>query len=97
MLKIEIKSNKFETKEKRENKGQYGIQKGYAFTFDKNGQKPYPEEIQIFVPRVNGNLTPYQPGFYTLTLDSVRVGQYGKLEIGFINLVLVTTEAKKAG
>lgn len=87
MLKVEIKSSDTNTRQKKDKSGSYQTQKGYAFVSDRNGLKPYPEEVTLFVPKVNGNPVPYEPGIYELSADSIRVGQYGSIEIGFINLV----------
>jgi len=83
MIQIDIESSEVETRNKRAG-GTYQVQKGFAHTFDKNGEpKRYPEEVAFFVPKDNsGNAVPYKPGKYKLAPQVLRVNN-GFLDLGF--------------
>ena len=87
MIKIEVvKDNTIERTNKQ---GQpYWKQSVYAHLVDKDGQpKKYPEEMLIFLSKdERGNPVSYPPGIYKLMPQSLRIGRYGDLEVGFITL-----------
>jgi hypothetical protein len=92
LIQIDIEEAQLETRNKRAG-GTYQIQSAYAHLLDSNGNpERYPRKIHLFPPRdQQGNSVPYQPGKYTLSPSSFRVGNGAFLEIGFVNLVPLTT------
>lgn len=86
MIKIEVKDTNIE--ERQGKKAPYWKQTAYAFTLDRDGKpNAYPERISLFVQKdERGFPQPYQPGMYQLMPNSIRVGRFGDLEMGFLNL-----------
>lgn len=87
MIKIEVV--KETTIERISKKGTpYYKQPVYAHLVDRDGQlKKYPEEMLIMLQKDDrGNPISYPAGLYKLMPQSLRVGQYSDLEVGFITL-----------
>ncbi len=78
-------------------KGAYYKQTAWAYLVDRDGvADPHPSKIQFMLPKDSaGNPVPVKKGRYTLHPASFRVGQYGDLEIGFVNLQPVRPVADK--
>jgi len=87
MIKIEVAQEKVITKTNKAGHPYYK-QPVYAHLVDRDGQpKKYPEEMLLFLTKdERGNPISYPPGFYKLLPSSLRIGRFGDLEIGFINL-----------
>lgn len=95
MIKIEIHDT--DLIERQGKNGAYYKQQAYAHTLDRNG-KPlaYPERCLLPVPKGDRGIpTPYQPGTYTLDPNSIRIGRFDDLEIGYPNLRPVAASAEK--
>jgi len=96
MIKIEITSNA--TQQLTSKKGTfYYKQSAYAYTHGRDGlPKKYPEEISIILMKDEaGNPEAYQPGLYTLSPQSIKVGNFRSLEIGFPTLKPLVAESRK--
>ncbi|MCU7812602.1 MAG: G5P family DNA-binding protein [Candidatus Thiodiazotropha sp. (ex Notomyrtea botanica)] len=96
MIKLEFPSADIITKQGK--KGPYYKQVGYAHTLDRDGRpNAYPEQFMVILSKDDsGTPIPYQPGFYKLAPQSIRVGQYKDLEIGFPTLIPIAADQKKA-
>jgi len=83
MIKIEIQS--VDVIEKEGQRGPYFKQAGYAFLLGRDGKpEPYPRQFLFILAKdERGNPIAYQPGFYQLSPQSIRIGRYSDLEIGF--------------
>jgi len=94
MPKVEIAST--ETYQRQGQKGPYWKQAAYLHTLDRDG-KPnrYPERCLIMLPKdTQGQPVPYKVGVYSLAPNSIRIGKYSDIEIGFVNLVPVQAAQK---
>lgn len=87
-MRIKIESDAIE---KRMSKKQvpYFKQTAWVPLVDRDGVvDPYPTKITFMVSKdQHGNPMPYPVGEYELHPSSFRVGNFGDLEIGFVNLV----------
>ncbi len=97
MIKVEI--TKEEVIEKQGKRGPYYKQVAYAHTLDREGNpKAYPERCLLILSKDgNGRPRSYQPGMYRLSPQSIQIGQYADLEVGFPSLLPIPAEQKKAG
>ena len=72
-------------------------QVAYAYLFDRHGQpERYPRQIEINVESDGNMPIPYSVGEYTLTPQSIKVGQYGSLELSWPKLISVNKNQKAA-
>lgn len=94
MIRISVESEDVITRQGK--KGAYYKQVGWAYLTDRDGvNDPHPSKIQFMVSKdQSGNPLPTKKGHYTLHPSSFRVGQYGDLEIGFLNLQPLPAERK---
>lgn len=93
---IDVNSNKTATNSGTTKDGKpYEItkQRGHLIQADRITGETTPVAIDITLGK--GEF-PYPAGRYTLDAASVRVNQYGRLEIGFIKLVKLEASAKIA-
>ncbi len=86
MIRIVIENEKIITRQGK--RGAYYKQVAWAYLIDRDGvADPHPSKIQFMCGKDdNGQPQPVGVGTYTLHPSSLRVGQYGDLEIGFVNL-----------
>lgn len=96
MIKIEVKTEHVNEKSgiTATTQKPYKIreQTVWAYLVSKDGsEKPYPTETRVLLE--DGQF-PYKPGFYTISPQSIFVGQFEKLSIG--RLVLMPLEVSRA-
>jgi hypothetical protein len=96
MIKIEI--TKVDVIEKQGKRGPYFKQVAYAHTLDREGNpKTYPERCLLILSKDDhGQPRTYPPGMYRLSPQSIQIGQFASLEVGFPTLIPVAAEQKKA-
>lgn len=93
---IDVNSNKTVTQSGITKDGRsYEItkQRGHLIQVDRITGETTPVAIDITLGKSE---FPYSVGRYTLDASSVRVNQYGRLEIGFIKLAKIETPVKAA-
>lgn len=98
MIKIQVSS--IETVQRTSKAGKpYYKQEAWAYLVNRDGvQEPHPSKIQLMVEKnQHGVPQPYQPGDYMLNPSSLRVGRFGDLEIGFVNLSPMRPPVAKVG
>lgn len=91
MIKIEVKSDEFEvfSGTSKRTGNPYSIKKQQAYAHLPG--KPYPSEISISLA---DDQEPFKPGNYTLSPESLKINNWGNLEIG--RVVLVQSAAARA-
>ena len=79
---VEILSSKIEEIQGTKDGKAYHIRKQEGYL---HGEHGYPDRFEFSLEKDdNGQpLPPYQPGFYTLSVDSLRVGERQRLGFGF--------------
>ena len=95
-MQIEITSTVVNERSGNKNGKDWSIrtQQGYAHILDENGKnKIYPEAINIDLKK---DQLVYPAGRYTVSDGSFFVGDYGKLAIGRLTLVLVSVPAAQS-
>lgn len=94
MIRIEIKDATVETRSGNRNGRDWTIrsQTAWAFTVGLDGKpNPYPERVSI---TLEDGSQGYAPGVYTLSPQSLYVGDFGRLTLG--RPVLVPVQQKPA-
>ena len=87
MIRIEVVSSTFDERSGVKNGKSWVIreQAAYAHLLDETG-KPHKYPVACSIP-LEKDAPAYQPGFYTLDLRSVYVGDFRRLELGRVKLV----------
>ncbi len=93
MIRVEVVSTTVDERSGNKNGKNWTIreQGAYAHLLDDQG-KPMKYPVACSVP-LDREAPPYQPGFYTLDMRSVYVGDFRRLELGRVRL----TPERKAG
>jgi len=88
-MKISVESEALTTLDKKDKSGTYQLQTVYAHLVERDGSpKRYPVETEIFPNRnAAGDTIPWKKGNYEIADTSFRLDRFGRLELGFINLV----------
>ena len=96
MIRIEVVSTVVDERSGNKNGKNWLIreQGAYAHRLDENS-KPLKYPVACSIP-LEKDAQPYQPGFYTLDLRSVYVGEFRRLELGRVKLVPAGNAAKAA-
>ena len=87
-IKIEVESTDTKAYQSKSTGKTYFKQVAYAYLFDRDGQSErYPRQIELIIP-ADGNMPrPYIVGEYNLSPESIKVDQYGSLELSFPKLI----------
>jgi len=96
MIKIEIKDETGQEFISKKTGNKYYKQVAWAYTVDRdNKPEPYPTRIMLFLNTdERSNPITHPAGDYRLMPSSLRVDQYGGLEIGFINIELIPVKSQ---
>jgi hypothetical protein len=96
MIRIEVVSSTVDERSGTKNGKDWLIreQEAYAHLLDEHG-KPRKYPVACSIP-LEKDAPPYQPGFYTLDLRSIYVGDFRRLELGRVKLVPAGAGAAKA-
>ena len=96
MIRIEVVNTTVDERSGNKNGKNWLIreQAAYAHLLDEFG-KPMKYPVACSIP-LEKEAQPYQPGFYTLDLRSIYVGDFRRLELGRVKLVPEVAGAKKA-
>ena len=88
MIKIEIKDAVAQNFTSKKTGKPYFKQVAWAHVVDRNNKpEPYPTRIMLFLnTNEQGQPIPHDVGEYKLMPSSLSVGQFGDLQIGFVNL-----------
>jgi hypothetical protein len=96
-ITIDVQSTKTHTK--RGTSGRTGkpyemtIQRGFLLSVDQITGDVTPQSIDLPIDR---DAFPYEPGRYTLDASSIRINQYGSVEMGRLKLVKMGQPASVA-
>ena len=95
MIRIEVVNTTVDERSGNKNGKNWLIreQAGYAHLLDDHS-KPLKYPVACSIP-LEKDAPPYQPGFYTLDLRSVYVGDFRRLELGRVKLVSDAAGARK--
>jgi len=87
MIRIEVVSAAVDERSGNKNGKNWVIreQSAYAHLLDEHS-KPMKYPVACSIP-LEKDAAPYQPGFYTLDMRSVYVGDFRRLELGRVRLV----------
>ena len=96
MIRIEVVNTTVDERSGNKNGKNWLIreQSAYAHLLDEFS-KPLKYPVACTIP-LDKDAAPYQPGFYTLDMRSVYVGDYRRLELGRVKLVPDVAGARKA-
>jgi len=96
MIRIEVVGTSVDERSGNKNGKNWLIreQEAYAHLLDDQG-KPRKYPVACSIP-LEKDAAPYQPGFYTLDLRSIYVGDFRRLELGRVKLVPEAGAARKA-